>query len=327
MEAMQRNIDQLQNWAGRYEQQLAVSTDNELFHQQHHDLREECEKLRQHNQQLQEQNAEYVDLLTTSSGDHVMDQDVICKFQDLRSVVHEAVVEIWMPKFESLHPPTSDEHSKILQELMGDEGPYNLARFQNKICGIITQVLKEFIFDRPLFGWHDTTDEVASYMGKLEDYFGDIVPKVHCKDVAQWRKATMKCSSYFDDAQSTPAQEAMNQLSSRIGPITQHDSIARSKASEKILKLCNDAYELQLLMRKAEDTFVVQDFSGKLVAGVADFVTKFGDEPRNTGDTSDTTDTVAFSRFGALVKYPIGESDKDPIVLEKAHAVFYAETP
>lgn len=131
----------------------------------------------------------------------------------------------------------------------------------------------------------------------------------------------MKCSGYFKAEGQTPAGEAEKNILRKFGPITYDDRKAESLAKKRIHQICRDALELKLLMRKAEDAFAVYDFLGYSSTRVADFVSKFGDEPDNTGGPSGK---VAFCRFGALLKYPSGESDGHPTVLEKAHVVVYA---
>ncbi|KAK7946741.1 uncharacterized protein PG986_011062 [Apiospora aurea] len=303
----------------RIKQDPSLSEENDALHKEVHSLRNECEQLRQDKQQLQCENARYVDILTNSTSDHVMDQEVSDRLKALRSAVYAAVIEVWIPKFKKLQPQVTEEHQRILQGILR-KGPFNAARFQSHVCRVILQVLIKCIFNRSLFSCYDIKSPVAEILKDLEKYFIDIVPQDDWKDVTQWRLATMKCSSYYEPEENAPAYEAERILWRRIGPIFQDDARAEGLAKERIRKICSDALELKLLMRKATDEFAVRDFPGEPVTGVADSVIKFGGEPCGTDDVPGT---VAFSRFGALLKFPIGRGDDEPEVLEKAQSVVY----
>ncbi|KAK8073654.1 hypothetical protein PG994_004553 [Apiospora phragmitis] len=293
MRSMRRDVNDIQEGNNRCEQKHTVSEENETLRLENHDLQNECEKLRQLNQQLQHKNGEYADLLIKSPGDHVMDQDVITRFKDLRNAIYGAVTEVWAPKLKEMLPPVQASHKSILHDLVGS-GPYNVARSQNHICKIVLETLIKHIFGRPIFGHYHTQGPATDFLRQLEQYFIDTVP------------------------------HAMKGLWRKLGPVTHEDARVDGLAKDRVRQICGDAFELKLLMRKAEDRFEVRDFPGQPMTGVADFVVKFGEEPCDAGDLPET---VAFSKFGALLKYPIGEGHKNPILLEKAHAVVYAKTP
>ncbi|KAK7917233.1 hypothetical protein PG985_010841 [Apiospora marii] len=313
------------NWQHRYEQlrQHPVWEENEVLRQKLQDSQRQSEQLRQTNQNLQAQNEHYFDLLTKEPGSQVLDQEIINKFKGLRNVVYGAVSEVWTPKFKELCPLTKVEHNAILKDVMGEVGPGNAPRFQHHICRIILQTLIRYIFSRTLFGHYKADGQVARSLNGLEVAFSQFVPKDRAKEISQWRTATLRCSGYLEgyleSENETPAHEAEKDLWQRLGPITQHDNKAESLAQERIHQICNDALELKLLMRMAEDSFSVRDCSDQPLTGVADFVIKYGEEP---GDRSGTTETVAFCRFGALLKFPIGE-EHEAVVLDKAHAIVY----
>ncbi|KAK8877380.1 hypothetical protein PGQ11_002326 [Apiospora arundinis] len=320
---LRQEVNQIREGNFRCEQKHTVSEQNENLRLENHDLEIECEKLRQLNQQLKHKNQEYVDILIKSPSDRVLDQDVISSFKDLRTAVYGAVTEICAPKVKEMKPLDSLEHKTILRGLV-NKGPCDVSRVMNHICRVITQALVKCIFDLPLFGYFSPTSSAANTLKDVEQHFAETVPMDHLEDVAQWRVATIKCSSYYKTDGNSPTREAEKKVWRRIGPIFQYDKSAESAARMRIRQICNDALELKLLMRKAEDEFQVEEqfCIGKRVAGMADFVVKFGEEPSGIGNLPET---VAFAKFGALFKYSNGESSGEPIVLEKAHAVVYAK--
>ncbi|KAK8024239.1 hypothetical protein PG993_012305 [Apiospora rasikravindrae] len=287
---MRQEFNEVKEMINRCERKHTISEENELLRQENIDLQNECEKLRKANQKLQHQMGEYVDILTNSPNDQVMDQDVICKFKELRSLVYGAVTEVWTPKFKEVVLPDKDEQMNVLKDKLACKGSLNVLRLQHHFCRVIFQALLKNIFGRPLFGHYNPESDAADALSDVEKHFTKIVPKGHSKAVTQWRLATVK---------------------------------AEFMAKERILQICNDAVELKLLMRKAEDHLSVRDIHGQQMTGMSDFAVNFGSEPC---DTSDLSQTIAFTRFGTLLKFPIGEQ-QEPIVLEKAHAVVYDKSP
>lgn len=118
----------------------------------------------------------------------------------------------------------------------------------------------------------------------------------------------------------TPADEAEEAILRKLRPVTFYNTKVENLAKKRIRQICRDALELKLLMRKTEYNLVVRDLTGQSLTGMSDYAIKFGDEP---GDTNAPGEKIAFSRFGVLLKYPIGEINKKPIVLEKAHVLVY----
>ncbi|KAK7972984.1 hypothetical protein PG988_007118 [Apiospora saccharicola] len=321
--SLRHEVNQVHEGNIRCEQKHTVSKENEKLRQENHDLQNECEKLRQLNQQLNDQVGNYVDLLTKSPIDHVMDQEVIHAFKDLRNSVYGTVTEVWTPVLNDLDSSGKTEYRSILESLVG-QGSLSVARSQNHVCRIIFETLCKYIFNRTLFGHFDHAGGTAKYLQNVEHDFMEMVPKDNRKDVAQWRISTLKCADHFKPEAHTPAHEAEESILRKLKPVTFYDTKVESLAKKRLRQICKDALGLKLLMRKAEDKLVVRDFLGYELAGVSDYVSKFGDEP---GDIDAPGDEIAFSRFGALLKYPIGETNRKPIMLEKAHALIYAKSP
>ncbi|KAK8109846.1 hypothetical protein PG999_007983 [Apiospora kogelbergensis] len=316
---LQQDVDQMHEGVNRCEQKNTVSEENEVLRQKCHDLENRLAHVEQTNEQLRSENQNYVDNLTKLPGDHVIDQELVRKFKGLREVIYDAVIEGWYPKVKEMISSGKTRDRSILRDLVG-EGPVDAIRVQNRLCNIIFETLVEYIFGQSHFGNYKSQGSLAKYLRGIEDHFEVIVPQEQYKDVAQWRMATLKCASHYKSSETTPSDEAEESLRRKIGPITQPDATADGLAQEKTHQICSAAFELELLMRKAEDTFNVEVFHGESVTGVADFVVEFGQEP---GDTDDQRETIAFCSFGALLKYPIGDSDNIPFVLVKAHAVVY----
>lgn len=176
---MRGEINDLKEAVNRCERKHTVSEENELLRQENHDLQNECEKLRQANQQLQHKIGEYVEIFTSSPGNHVMDQEVISRFKDLRSAVYAAVTEVWTPKLKEMIPPTEVAHESIL-ECLGAKGPLNMTRSQHYICRIIFEMLMKYIFSRSVFGYFDYAGDAASHLRIAEHKFNEIVPMGKC---------------------------------------------------------------------------------------------------------------------------------------------------
>ncbi|KAK8071085.1 hypothetical protein PG997_011288 [Apiospora hydei] len=301
---LQQKVDGMQSANDHYKHQGADPEGNEVLRQENHDLQNQLEQVQQINQQLKHKNQEYVDILTTSPSDHVLDDEVIHRFKDLRSIVYGAVTEVWTPKLKEMIPSAKPELNSILKTL----GAKDLSMLPDYRTTYSKSSLERL------------SSAAASHLGDLERKFANMVPKDHHEDVVQWRVATLKCSSYLKTEGTTPAHEAERSLWHKLGPITQHDTAAEDEAKKKIRQVCAAAMDLKLLMRKAENQFVVRDFRAKSMTGMADFVMTAGEELRDTGNL---LGTIAFSRFGALLKYSVGENGAEPIVLERAHVVVY----
>lgn len=173
--SLRQEVNQIHEGNIRCEQKHTVSEENEKLRQENHDLQNDCEKLRQLNQQLNNKVGEYVDLLTNSPVDHVMDEDVIHAFKDLRNSVYGTVTEVWTPVLKDLVISGKSEHRESLESLVG-QGPLSVPRSQNHVCRIIFERLVEYIFSQALFGHLDNEGARATNLKNVEQDFLKIVP-------------------------------------------------------------------------------------------------------------------------------------------------------
>jgi hypothetical protein len=102
-------------------------------------------------------------------------------------------------------------------------------------------------------------------------------------------------------------------------PILPQSKTAEKEADKLIRKLCDDAFNLAILMRKSKDKYIVG--APKENTLMSSFE---GAEPQDTergGPTvSRESPVIAFCLFGALIKRPEHNPD-ERMVLEPAHVV------
>jgi hypothetical protein len=139
-------------------------------------------------------------------------------------------------------------------------------------------------------------------------------------DIAEWRTRTVECAALINDhAQSTWPEQVAHQIWEFMSPILppETDKVSEKKCSDlekHLIKLCEGAHQLALLVRGCKDVYQCQLIKrGEALSEDA--------EPQdNEGGTNVKDVTVAFTLFGALVKYP-ELSPRVKLVLEKAHVV------
>lgn len=138
-----------------------------------------------------------------------------------------------------------------------------------------------------------------------------------------WRIATMKATNHLRGDKGGLSLDFQNFIWEFLGVIETKGPDAEEKGKELLEKLCNDAIDLALMMRKSKDQFFIQNMAEVLGKPISEFeFTVEEDASEAIGSSGKQPQTVACILAGALVKIP-KENPTEKIVLEKASAVVY----
>ncbi|KAI2626430.1 hypothetical protein GGR54DRAFT_653262 [Hypoxylon sp. NC1633] len=275
------------------------------------------------NRNLTDKLAKFREMLVKPSTDYVIDSVVMQKFSLLRSRILKIVRSTFETRLATnkLQPQLNDRQKEFFALLKTDGSQTKY--FVNRIRGIIFSLLWEEILSRAVFGLDDSEelDKVKWALELLEDAFLSKLPKENLKEFVDWRMASSKCGSLLG-GNTNLASETANKIWNFLKPVETIPG-SEKKGKDLLLRLCEDAMELNSHLRSSRDVFEIRrSFKGPLEIHM-DFVDEEADEeldPRR--DSGDKPGDVAYCLFGALVK----RTEEDPlkeIVLEKGLAVVY----
>lgn len=145
----------------------------------------------------------------------------------------------------------------------------------------------------------------------------------------EWRIRTVKCASLLGlkDSTAKMAAKAIHDFMAPLQPHS-HDNAERemNKAlPERLIKLCQDAFDLILTLRECKDIYRCEYPQPKTKVRSED-VEVMHEEGRETSTNTESGSTITreyqimHTVFGSLVKYSEGNLEK-PLVLDKAHVV------
>jgi hypothetical protein len=128
----------------------------------------------------------------------------------------------------------------------------------------------------------------------------------------------MRCVELLDGQTKLPESTA-TLIWNFLIPILPQSKTAEKEADKLVRKLCDDAFNLAILMRKSKDKYIVEAPKENTL------MTSFeGAEPQDTerggSALSCQSPVIAFCLFGALIKRPERNPD-ERMVLEPSHVV------
>lgn len=142
--------------------------------------------------------------------------------------------------------------------------------------------------------------------------------------VSDWRSLTLRCIELAKFQGKDIGEKTAEELYAILQPLI----VKRAGKSDvdnlrtSIRRLCQDANELRLLMRKSKDDYYCVDIpTGKVLDGADHLACPFGATTGGKNDRSGHVGVmVAFTLFGALVKDPQPSAEKTR-VLERAQVI------
>jgi hypothetical protein len=139
--------------------------------------------------------------------------------------------------------------------------------------------------------------------------------------IRDWTHATINCVELSGVQQMTSTLAAAAILS-LLAPLLSTRALRSNEDALRasITELCTNAFRLRMLMRKSKDRYAVETFEAGTVISAPDVDSRADAMSVENGKSSDQSDSIAYTLFGALTKRP--QAAGQPVkVLEKAHVV------
>jgi len=150
----------------------------------------------------------------------------------------------------------------------------------------------------------------------------------HETDILEWRIQTLKCASFLEVRHETATRTAQAiedfMAPLRFPPQDRLTQKAAGAPRDSVNRLCNDAYNLILTLRRCDDTYrcEVPKPGAKVDTDVEPLAQEYHHSTTEAshGRVASEKAVILFTIFGSLVKYPENNMAKR-LVLEKAHVV------
>lgn len=147
------------------------------------------------------------------------------------------------------------------------------------------------------------------------------------RDISKWRTRTMKCAAWLN-GQSTRPEKVAKSIAQFMEPLLAEPSeVQQDIHYQSILRLCQDAYQFSLVLRKSKYNYEFVPLSdGAVIEGEAGReVTSQGfDSSQESPDNGFEGYRVAFTSFGGLISCIPGTGERSVVV--QAHVVCRTET-
>lgn len=141
--------------------------------------------------------------------------------------------------------------------------------------------------------------------------------------IIEWRNATFKVTETFRGTGSELSSTAQDEIWDFLSPLQLKDAAAEQKGQEKLKAVCDNAVELNLMMRQLKDDFWFDDVS--LAVGThttSEWGMACEVVESLAADDDHPPETIAYVITGALMKRP-KENMENILVLEKAEVAVY----
>ncbi|KAI1374962.1 hypothetical protein F4677DRAFT_424143 [Hypoxylon crocopeplum] len=278
---------------------------------------------RRKNHALTEKITKFRHMLVQPPASYVIDSDVIQEFGFLRSQILKFVKSTFEARLSAdRFQPAMTDHQKIFfHQFKIEEWPESY--FINRIRGAVFHTIWDRILSQTFVEPHGSPDEdrLHSALEYLDVSFRNTLLKENMKEFVDWRMASVKCSSLLAGS-TNAARDTASTIWSFLKPVAiKPDMDEKGKAL--LLKLCEDALELNSQLTSSRDVFEVRrDFEGPLETHVGYADEDAIEELGKLKETSGEPGHIACCIFGALVKLTEEDPSKE-IVLEKASVVVY----
>ncbi|KAJ6786295.1 hypothetical protein PWT90_00835 [Aphanocladium album] len=309
------------------EEKLKLESEINELRQKTSDLYTQLEASNNMLQTLQRNERALLDaILEKSGGEELLDDDLVSLFSGLRQKVQRLANSRLYAYDGQLSFPidaTPSANSRFYR---------TWADASRKDRILLTRMwmfnfLRDHILDYNLFGLANISagadDKKQRFLSveKSLDWFEDELhtrSRVSKQDIVNWRVATIKCTQACQQDHSFGDHLGANMYTIFERLLIKLPEVAEiEKLKQQFSQLCRDAIKFRLLMRGSEDDYRCLSLeNGALLSSyedVADVSGVWDGEDRDMGLG------VAFTLFGALVKYPKRGSGE--VILEKALVV------
>ncbi|KAF4442544.1 hypothetical protein F53441_11705 [Fusarium austroafricanum] len=273
---------------------------------------------RYRNKELQEQVTKLRGILTKAPGGIIMDGDVTAKFMEVRNLAHMVVRKLYSSERISSPGNRNDESRSFFEPFVLKHIPSQY--FENHFRGKVFDILDRNLFSRPQFGLGREDHKLERRLTQIEQDWKNLQIAVrYPKEMADWRLATLKCVELMRTKPDAP-KETFEDIWDFMLPALTTNRGDEERGQASLVRLCEEAYSLAIMMRKSRDTFIVEKPPNRaLLSEWADCAEEFANE--SIGHSASTGD-ILFCLFGGLSKIP-EDHPTSKIVLEKAQVVVF----
>ncbi|KAA6410273.1 MAG: hypothetical protein FRX48_05694 [Lasallia pustulata] len=278
-------------------------------------------------QKYQESSSKLRDIIVKNSSDdsEPVDSAVTLSFGELRDLIQRIVHKHYtnMPRFRKAGNSMYDKQRKKFDGWYERDVPDSMKKYRSR--AILFELLNEEILCKNWFGLDGT---VEHNLARFEEDIAAIAESGdgNTADVAEWRKRTIECASWLKIECARPKAAAIN-IAQFMEPLLPTSSKSAAQITPPLellmLQLCEKAHQLSLLLRRSKSRYTYENLKRGTVIdeyNISDISPQAFDGPELEEPLGAT---VAFTIFGALVKYPDLTPD-ERYVLERSHVVLRA---
>ncbi|KAG5965239.1 hypothetical protein E4U58_002896 [Claviceps cyperi] len=253
----------------------------------------------------------------------ISDEEIKQRFVDLRQRMQAIANNPTIDKTRSFDCCVSDN-----EFVFNFKQQYNLFSPADRVFlirGGVYEIIRYFILNSNIFELAGSSSPLCCNpetgldraLGDFEDLLR--AKKVTPKIISDWRLATFKCTETLNPAPKD-ISDARDDIWHLLRPLLKPGQESSNLKAE-ICQFCANAFTLRLLSRQSEDQY---EFETPEPGGEHD-PSKSSVKVCGVRDGGDTTNVIAFSICGALLKYIKNEDNEVSCVLEPAHVVVQAK--
>lgn len=323
-EQLYEQIQQLQQENESLQRELSTAQDqNEILNSQVDITRRFLNRERAKNGELRQRMASLREMLVPPPQNQVSDNEVQRRFTALRALVFRLVKGTWTRGYKSSHDLNSlSQEQRVLFRTFS----MNDAKWQtlhNRLRFWIFNTLELYILSKRHYALPGRYNGLSKALEASETSLWTSLPHESRGIHMDWRIATMKATEHIRDDKRALARDTQRHIWSFLGPLQTNGPEAETRGKKMLEQICNDAFDLSLMMRKAKDYIYVNRTiaaKGEPISEYDSVIEEEASEP--AGSNNEKPQAIAYMLAGALLKHP-KDSPNDTIVLEKAQAVVY----
>ncbi|KAJ4387859.1 hypothetical protein N0V93_008462 [Gnomoniopsis smithogilvyi] len=258
-------------------------------------------------------------MLIPANETQLSDGEVIGRFTSLHSQILKLVKTTWRRDVLKPGVRLTDEQAKLLGPYI--DGKVDVKYLDNRLRRVIFIYVKTRILNARTYALGEGLTRWDEQLGDFEDLMWKKLPKDHHGSIIDWRIATMNATTGLRQGKYRRARIVQRSLWQFFQMFETRTDKSATEGARLLEKICNDAADLNLMMRNAKDEYLIAALPhivGQPISEHEDVVEEEASQPAR----SQHPETVAYLITGALMKRPYGNLE-DIKVLEKAQAVVY----
>ncbi|KKY30781.1 hypothetical protein UCDDA912_g09284 [Diaporthe ampelina] len=278
------------------------------------DLAAQVNAANQKNANLTQRMAALRQMLVPPAENQILDSEIVQRFCRIRSGIISLVRQTWRP----VARPTTRSADMTPEQLMFVANDLTYDRLRSMVFLLIH---KEIFHARP-YGLGDAHKEFERSVRKVENYLLRNTPKENEGSIIDWRNATFKVTEGLRDVEGNLPQHTRRYIWWFLSVVQTSNPHGRDRAIQRLQAICDEAFELSMMIRKAKDCIYVESCEFAVGTPFSDHDGGMEDVTFAKADASHKRGTVAYVVYGALVKKPKDDLTR-ALVLEKAEVAVY----